>query len=101
MDTGATDHVHANAGILNSIFDKYDTHSLFVGNGSQMPVVTTGHTPFPRKIIIVRYIFITYLSLMPLLNIHFIFINSTVKVKHLLSLIVLVLQLKTTRPDAL
>ncbi|KAJ9559993.1 LOW QUALITY PROTEIN: hypothetical protein OSB04_005153 [Centaurea solstitialis] len=47
MDTGATDHVHANAGILKSVLDKHDTRSILVGDGSQMPVVTTGHASFP------------------------------------------------------
>ncbi|KAJ9560829.1 hypothetical protein OSB04_005989 [Centaurea solstitialis] len=49
MDTRATDHVHTNAGILNSILDKHDTRSILVGNGSHMPVVTTGHSPFPLQ----------------------------------------------------
>ncbi|KAJ9548922.1 hypothetical protein OSB04_021465 [Centaurea solstitialis] len=47
MDTGATDHVHENAGILNSVLDKHDTRSILVGDGSQIPVVTTGHASFP------------------------------------------------------
>ncbi|KAJ9542159.1 hypothetical protein OSB04_028665 [Centaurea solstitialis] len=43
----ATDHVHANAGILNSVLDKHDTRSILVGDGSQMLVVTTSHASFP------------------------------------------------------
>ncbi|KAJ9566982.1 hypothetical protein OSB04_002948 [Centaurea solstitialis] len=47
MDTGATDHVHANSGILHSVIDNHDSRSIRVGNGSLMPVMLTGHAPFP------------------------------------------------------
>ncbi|KAJ9567043.1 hypothetical protein OSB04_003009 [Centaurea solstitialis] len=49
MDTGATDHVHAHTGILDSISDKRDSCSVLVGNGSPIPVSTTGHALFPIK----------------------------------------------------
>ncbi|KAJ9546350.1 hypothetical protein OSB04_018893 [Centaurea solstitialis] len=47
MDTGATDHVHADSGILHSVLGTHDSRSIQVGNGSLMPVMQTGHAPFP------------------------------------------------------
>lgn len=46
MDTGATAHLHANPGILNS-FSNNCTNSNFsvlFGNGSCIPVLKKGHT---------------------------------------------------------
>ncbi|KAJ9551935.1 hypothetical protein OSB04_015980 [Centaurea solstitialis] len=49
MDTGATDHVHENQGILHSLHDTNICHNILVGDGSKIPVVATGHTFFPIK----------------------------------------------------
>ena len=47
MDTGATDHVHSNVGILDSVCGNCTSYSVLVGDGSKVPVVTSGHAPFP------------------------------------------------------
>ena len=47
MDTRATDHVHTNAGILDSHSNNHYPRSIYVGNGSTIPVVTSGHSTFP------------------------------------------------------
>ena len=48
MDTGATDHVHTNRGILNSVSNNhYSPRAIYVGNGSAILVVTSGHSIFP------------------------------------------------------
>ncbi|KAI3524088.1 hypothetical protein L1887_02737 [Cichorium endivia] len=47
MDTGATDHVHSNSDILDSLCNNYFPRSIYVGNGSAIPVVTSGHSTLP------------------------------------------------------
>lgn len=48
MDTRATDHVHSNIGIFKSVSNNRHYHqSIYVGNGSAILVVTSGHTTFP------------------------------------------------------
>ncbi|KAI3768082.1 hypothetical protein L2E82_18514 [Cichorium intybus] len=47
MDTGATDHVHGNGGILKSVSNIHGPRFIYVGNGSKMPISMTGHTIFP------------------------------------------------------
>lgn len=44
MDTGATDHVHSDSGILHSILNNHGNRSNLVGDGSAIPVTTTGYT---------------------------------------------------------
>lgn len=48
MDTGATDHVYTDAYILKTICNNaYTPRAIFVGNGSAIPVTTSGHTTLP------------------------------------------------------
>ena len=44
MDSGATSHLAADPGILKSCLNKNISHSVIVGNGSQIPVLATGNT---------------------------------------------------------
>ena len=46
MDTGATYHVHANEGILKTLGYNISSNSVLVGNGSQIPLIKTAHSPF-------------------------------------------------------
>lgn len=48
MDTGATSHLASDEGKLNSIFNKSNVSSVTVGNGSTIPVITTGHSILPN-----------------------------------------------------
>lgn len=48
MDTGATDHVHSDSVILQHILDNHGTPSV-VGDGSQIPVTSSGHTTLPNS----------------------------------------------------
>ena len=48
MNTGATNHAHTNTGILNYVSNNhYSPHSIYVSNGSAIPVVTSGYSLFP------------------------------------------------------
>jgi hypothetical protein len=49
MDSGASSHMASNSGILSHVFSpNYSTPtSIVVGNGSLLPVTSTGHTYFP------------------------------------------------------
>lgn len=48
MDTGDTYHVHANKGILKIVSNNDNNPCfIFVGNGSTIPIKTSGHTSFP------------------------------------------------------
>lgn len=47
MDTGAMAHTSANAGILNSLSPHPKFRHVIVGDGSSLPVTTTGHTSLP------------------------------------------------------
>jgi hypothetical protein len=49
MDYGASSHMASNSGILSHVFSpNYSTPtSIVVGNGSLLPVTSTGHTYFP------------------------------------------------------
>lgn len=44
MDTGATDHVHADSGIRQTVSDNHGPRSVLVGDGSHVPVTNSGHT---------------------------------------------------------
>lgn len=45
MDTGATSHVHANAGILKFVLDNHlFSSSILVGDGSSIPMTKMGLT---------------------------------------------------------
>lgn len=44
MDSGATSHMAANQGILKSGIIKDVNHSVIVGNGSRIPVISSGNT---------------------------------------------------------
>lgn len=46
MDTGATDHVHENEGILETLSDNNNYHSVLVGNRSPISITKTGHSYF-------------------------------------------------------
>ncbi|KAL4588677.1 hypothetical protein LXL04_001570 [Taraxacum kok-saghyz] len=50
MDTGATSHLHSDAGILKSVSDNNSNFasSVLVGDGSSMPVTKMGHTTLPH-----------------------------------------------------
>ena len=45
----ATDHVHANEGILESLSHNCNSHLVLVGNGFPITVTKTGHCHFPLK----------------------------------------------------
>ena len=49
MDSGASSHMASNSGILSRVFSpNYSTPtSIVVGNGSLLPVTSTGHSYFP------------------------------------------------------
>ncbi|KAJ9566937.1 hypothetical protein OSB04_002903 [Centaurea solstitialis] len=44
MDTGATNHLASDTGILNSISNMNKLNSVLVGNGTSIPVTHTGHS---------------------------------------------------------
>jgi hypothetical protein len=48
MDSGASSHMALTSGILSRVFSpNYSTpHSIIIGNGSLLPVTSTGHTYF-------------------------------------------------------
>ncbi|XP_026441463.1 uncharacterized protein LOC113340547 [Papaver somniferum] len=42
MDTGATSHLTADSGTLNTVFNTSNIHSILVGNGHSIPVTASG-----------------------------------------------------------
>ena len=60
--TRATDHVHNNQGILQSLLDNNASQNVLVWDGSKIPVVVTRHTFFPRKTLNERKIGHAYLN---------------------------------------
>ncbi|KAL4587848.1 hypothetical protein LXL04_000722 [Taraxacum kok-saghyz] len=50
MDTGATAHLHSDAGILKSVLDNnsISSSSVLVGDGSSIPVTKVGNTTLPN-----------------------------------------------------
>ncbi|CAL9245815.1 unnamed protein product [Arabidopsis halleri] len=49
MDTGATAHLTPTAGILNSNLNHSTGNSVIVGNGSSIPITSSGNTTIPSK----------------------------------------------------
>ena len=47
MDSGATSHMAASEGILESNLNKNINHCVTVGNGSRIPVISSGNTSLP------------------------------------------------------
>lgn len=47
MDIGATNHFHANACILKFVSNNHYPRSIYISNGSAIPIVTSGHSTFP------------------------------------------------------
>ena len=48
MDTGASSHFHSDSGILKSVTNTSRPHSILVGDGSAIPVVSAGHIEIPN-----------------------------------------------------
>ncbi|XP_010463443.1 PREDICTED: uncharacterized protein LOC104744124 [Camelina sativa] len=49
MDTGTTAHLTPTAGIVNSTLNSSTTNSVIVGNGSLIPVTSSGNTTFSTQ----------------------------------------------------
>jgi hypothetical protein len=49
MDSRASSHMASNSDILSCVFSRNHStpHSIIIGNGSLLPVTSTGHTYFP------------------------------------------------------
>lgn len=65
MYTGASSHLHSNAGILEIVFDNSNnsSSSVLVGDGSSIPVTKMGHStlphPNPYRTLILKNVLIT------------------------------------------
>ena len=49
MNTGATNHMASNSGILSHVFNSSSSNHIIVGDGNPLPVTATGMTYFPSS----------------------------------------------------
>lgn len=51
MDTRATNHIHVNEGMLETLSHNHNSHYVLVGNRFNIPITKTGHSSFPFHIL--------------------------------------------------
>ncbi|KAM0893312.1 hypothetical protein ACQ4PT_025188 [Festuca glaucescens] len=77
MDSGATAHLSSNAGILNSLSPHPMYRHVVVGDGSTVPVTTSGHSSLPSNLpnhpLHLRHVLVTPRIIKNLISVHQIF----------------------------